>query len=87
MLVKTRGSEIDPWTIPFSSQYNRALGASIVGLPSPEVMVVSTGGGWGAATGKTILEAIDTAFANCTKAYPSNICVLYSVNGTVVMAR
>ena len=87
MLVKTPGSKFDPWTIPFNSQFNRGIGGGLGLLPAPEAVVVSTGTGWTSGTGKTILEAIDTAFANCAKTYPTNVCVLYSINGTVVMAQ
>ncbi len=87
MLVKTPGSKFDPWTMPLNSQFNRASGGGLGLLPAPEAVVISTGSGWSSGTGKTILEAIDTAFATCAKNHPTNVCVLYSVNGTVVMAQ
>ena len=87
MLVKTPGSKFDPWTMPFNSQFNRGIAGGLGLLPAPEAVVISTGSGWSSGAGKTILEAIDTAFASCAKLYPTNICVLYSVNGTVVMTQ
>jgi hypothetical protein len=87
MLVHTPGSRIDPWTIPFNSQFNRGFGSALLNAVPPLAVVVSTGGGWNSSSGKTILEAIDAAFATCLKNYPNNVCLLYSVNSVVVMAQ
>jgi hypothetical protein len=84
MLMHAPGSRIDPWSIPFNTQYNRAIGGWLTTAASPEAVVLSTGGGWSASGGATMLEAIDSAFATCAKSYPSNVCVLYAVDGTVV---
>jgi hypothetical protein len=87
MLVKTAGSRFDAWMMPFNSQFNRAIGGWLANAPTPEAVVVSTAGGWSASSGKTILEAITSAYASCLKTYPNNLCLLYSVDGTVVMAQ
>ncbi len=87
MLVKAPGSELSAWTLPFTTQFNRGLAAGLAALPNPSVVVLSLGGGWSSGTGKTILEAIDTAFASCAKSNPNYACVLYSVDGTVVMTQ
>jgi hypothetical protein len=87
MLVKTPGSKFDTWTIPFNSQFNRGVGGWLAAAPAPFAVVVSTATGWASGTGKSALEAIDTAFASCAKLYPNNVCILYAINGLVVMAQ
>ena len=87
MLDYDPGSKLDVWRTPFNSQINRTFAGTLPDLPSPEVVVVSTAGGWTSSSGKSIFEAIDTALANCQKTYPNNVCILYSVNGRIVMAQ
>lgn len=87
MLEYDPGAPLDVWKLPFVTEYFRAAAAQIPYQTQPYALVLSLGGSWFNNGGKTIFDAITASFDACTKAFPNNVCVLYSINNKVVMSQ
>jgi hypothetical protein len=77
----------DATRVPFISMANRAAMASYGWAAGPRAYVVTPSGNALWRSGKSIFDAISAARADCQKSFANQICVLYAVNDTVVMAQ
>lgn len=86
MLAQEPGAKFDPWTVPFIPLAGRGSITGYLTAPSPKALTVTPEGFWNWSVGKSAIEAVDTAGANCTKQNVGHVCLLYAVNDTVVIA-
>jgi hypothetical protein len=87
MLEARSGGKFDQWTVPFVSLADRNTLSDYAQATGPRALVLTAFGSWTWVGGKTILDAVDSAFSSCQKDNSGTTCILYAVDDDVVMAE
>ena len=75
-----------PGKIPFITAAEQVTAGAYASQTGPRAFVVTPSDYWLWRTGKTEFDAIATAYADCQKSAPNQVCVLYAVDDKVVFA-
>ncbi len=83
-LLAGQHGRFDPARIPFLTGAEQVTAGAYANQAGPRAFVVTATDYWLWRTGKTVFDAIASAYADCQKGAAGQVCVLYAVNDQVV---
>ncbi|HZP21725.1 MAG TPA: hypothetical protein VFB16_16155 [Bauldia sp.] len=77
-------AEFDATAVPFVGSLDQNMLAGFGPERRPKALAITVNGGWAWRTGDNVPAAVAQTIADCQKAYPNQVCLLYAVNNRVV---